>query len=136
DAALRIDVHVVEVEQVPARVRSAAGPDAAQLHRIARRRVDRGPGVSAVIRRRDVEVPGAAESGLRRVSRGGGADESDRSAARVAGGCDDEVRVLDAERRADVEGRAPGLRAVVRDRHPGLVWVAVEPDEVERAGAV
>jgi hypothetical protein len=62
-ATLRVDRGVVEVEQVAARVRAAAVPDATALDGVAGRRVDRGPGLAAVVRRGDVEVPDAPEGG-------------------------------------------------------------------------
>src|SRR5207302_8785567 len=44
-----IDGDVVEVEQVAARIGAALVPDAAALDRVRRRRVDGGPGATAVV---------------------------------------------------------------------------------------
>src|SRR6266516_1275838 len=62
DVAGLLDRRIHEVEQVAALVRATAHPDAAALHRVARRRVDGRPRGAAVVRGCDVQVPCTRET--------------------------------------------------------------------------
>ncbi len=63
NAACIIDRDVVEIEKIAARIAAAAIPDAAALHRIRRRCIDRRPGSTGVISEGDIEVPYAEKVG-------------------------------------------------------------------------
>src|SRR5437868_11773321 len=61
DAPVVIDADVVEVQQVAARARAAAVPDAAALDDVARIGIDRDPVLAAVKGLGEVQVPHAKE---------------------------------------------------------------------------
>src|SRR5438128_7894420 len=61
--------NVVEIQQIATRVVASLIPDATALNRIGRRRIDCGPGLTGVVRERDVQMPDAAEVGRLRITR-------------------------------------------------------------------
>src|SRR5207237_6565181 len=122
-----------EVEQVAALVRAAAVPDAAALHGVGGRCVDSRPGLAGVVGGRDVQVPDAAEVARLVVAGRGGAEKGERGAVVVPGDHFGELRVLDPEGRAGVEGLGPGGAVVLGD---GGVWMPVGAHETDVDGVV
>ncbi len=104
---------VVEVEQVSTWVAAALVPNAAAPHGIGRCRVGGGPGATAVVRERDIQMPDAEEIGRLRVASRGGAEECISRTVVIS--CDDlgEFRILHSEWRARVLGLGPVQPAVL-----------------------
>src|SRR3954464_630246 len=130
-AARAVNRDVVEVEQIAAWIVSAAVPDAAALNRIVRRCIRGRPGLPAVIRERDVEMPGADEVGCLRVPLCRCSEECERRTAVVAGDDLCELGVLNAKRRSRIRRLGPVSSAIAR--HGNLrVTVAVSVAEIDR----
>ena len=93
-----------------------AGP--AALHRVIARDVGRGaPGLTAVERDGDVQVPDAVVIGVLRISRCRAPDEGERRAATIAGDDRRELGERDRGAGGDIDRRDPVSSVVVRRRH-------------------
>src|SRR6266481_1760894 len=125
---------VVEVEQVSTRIAAALVPNAAALHGVGWCRVGGGPGATAVVRERDIQVPDAQEIGRLRVARCWSSQECISRTVVISGDDLGELRILNSERRASVFRLGPMQAAVVR-HHDLRVAITVDVTEIDRVVA-
>src|SRR5207248_11142012 len=105
---LVVDGCVREVEQVAARIVSAAIPNARlALHWPVRRCVHRRPRLAAVVCMRDKAVPRSLKGRGLVIAACGCAYEANRGAIRITSDCGSKHGILDANARANIDRRAP-----------------------------
>src|SRR6266850_2345092 len=124
---------VVEVEQVTTWVAAALVPNATALNGVGRCRVRGGPGATAVVGERDIQMPDAQEIGRLRVARCWSSQECISRTVVMSRDDFGELRILNPEWRARVFGLRPVLAAVMGD---GDFCVPISIDVAEIDGVV